>query len=70
MSDAKLPPQTSPTDTSNWDNKVFTAPVVKSVDKIIKNKQRREMILHGEERSKPKTPKNPDIVQKKKPKFY
>ena len=40
----KLPSQTSPTDTSNRGNKVFTTPAAKSVDKIIENKERREMI--------------------------
>ncbi len=65
MSDTKLPPQTSPTDTSNWDNKVFTTPVVKSVNKIIKNKERREMILNAPERKRQKYPKNPDIVRSK-----
>lgn len=66
MSDTKLPPQTSPTDTSNWDGKVFTTPVVKSVGKIIKNKERREMILNAPERKKQKYPKNPDMVSPKK----
>lgn len=66
MSDAKLPSQTSPTDTSNWDNKVFTAPVVSSVKRIIKNKERREMILNAPKSDRPKTPRNPDIQRKKK----
>lgn len=66
MSDTKLPPQTSPTDTSNWDNKVFTTPVVKSVDKIIKNKERREIILDSPERKRQKYHKNQDIVPSKK----
>lgn len=61
MSDTKLPPQTSPTDTSNWDKKVFTTPVVKSIDKIIKNKERREMILDAPERKRKRHPKNQDI---------
>lgn len=61
MSDVKLPPQTSPTDTSNWDDKVFTAPVVSSVKKIIKNKERREMILNAPERKRQRRLKNPDI---------
>lgn len=65
MSDTKLPPQTSPTDTSNWDNKVFTTPVVKSVDKIIKNKKRREMIPNAPERKRQRYPKNPDIAPSK-----
>lgn len=61
MSDVKLPPQTSATDTSNWDNKVFTAPVVSSVSKIIKNKERREMILNAPKPKRQKRSKNPDI---------
>lgn len=65
MSDTILPPQTSPTDTSNWDNKVFTTPVVKSVGKIIKNIERRQMILDSPERKKQKHPKNPDIAPSK-----
>jgi len=65
MSDTKLPPQTSPSDTSNWDNKVFNTPVVKSVGKLIKNKERREMILNAPERKRQKYPKNPDIVRSK-----
>ncbi len=66
MSDVKLPPQTSATDTSNWDNKVFTAPVVSSVSKIIKNKERREMILNAPEPKRQKRSKNPDIQRIKK----
>lgn len=56
MSNVKLPPQKSPTDTSNWDDKVFTAPVVNSVGKIIKNKERREMILNAPQRKRKKQP--------------
>lgn len=66
MSDNKLPPQTSPTDTSNWDNRGFTTPVVNSVGKIIKNKGRRELILNAPERKRQRTPKNPDIESIKK----
>lgn len=66
MSDTKLPPQTSPTDTSNWDNKVFNTPVVNSVGKIIKNKERRELILNAPERKKPRTTASPDIERSKK----
>ncbi|MBP6041856.1 hypothetical protein KA529_02460 [Candidatus Saccharibacteria bacterium] len=66
MSDTKLPPQTSPTDTSNWDNKVFNTPVVKSVGKLIKNKERREIILNAPESKRPRTPKNPDIERMRK----
>ena len=70
MSDTQLPPQTSPTDTSNWDNKVFTAPVVKSVDRIIKNKEQREMIPNGRKSDRPKRPKGLDIAPTKKRKIY
>ncbi len=66
MSNTKLPPQTSATDTSNWDDKVFTTPVVNSVGKIIKNKEKREMILNAPERKRRKYPKNPDILRSKK----
>lgn len=66
MSNTKLPPQTSATDTSNWDDKVFTSPKVTSVNKIIKNKARREMILNGPESKTPRTAKNPDIEYIKK----
>jgi hypothetical protein len=66
MSDVKLPPQQSATDTSNWDDKVFNAPAVSSINKIIKNKERREMILNAPERKKIKRPKNTDIVRSKK----
>ena len=66
MSDVKLPPQTSPTDTSNWDNKVFTTPVARSVDKIKKNKERREMILNAPKRKSQKRPKSIDITPTKK----
>ena len=67
MSDTKLPPQTSPTDTSNWDNKAFTTPVTNSVGKIIKNKARREMILNAPERKRQKQPtlKELDIEKSK-----
>ena len=66
MSDTKLPPQTSPTDTSNWDNKAFNTPVVSSVGNIIKNKERRELILNAPERKRQRAPKNPDIERTKK----
>jgi hypothetical protein len=65
MSDVKLPPQKSDTDTSNWDERVLTAPKVTSVNKIIKNKERREMILNSPERKRPKYHKNPDIIRSK-----
>jgi hypothetical protein len=54
MSNIELPPQKSPTDTSNWDNKVFTSPTVKSVDKVKKSVARREMILNAPERKRTK----------------
>lgn len=66
MSDTKLPPQTSPTDTSNWDSKAFNTPVVSSVGKIIKNKERRELILNAPESKRQRAPKNPDIERTKK----
>lgn len=66
MSDTKLPPQTSPSDTSNWDNRVFNTPVVSSVGKIIKNKERRELIPNAPERKRQRTPKNPEIERIKK----
>lgn len=66
MSDTKLPPQTSPTDTSNWDNRAFTTPVVNSVGRIIKNKERRELILNAPERKRQRIPKSPDIERIKK----
>lgn len=66
MSDTKLPPQTSPTDTSNWENRAFSTPVVSSVGKIIKNKERRELVLNAPERKRQRTPKNPDIERTKK----
>lgn len=56
MSDTKLPPQTSPTDTSNWEDRAFTTPVVNSVGKIIKNKERREIILNAPQRKRQKRP--------------
>ena len=65
MSDIELPHQKSDTDTTNWDNRVLTAPKVTSVNKIIKNKERREMILNSPERKKPKYRKNPDITRSK-----
>lgn len=56
MSNVELPPQKSPTDTSNWDDKVFTAPTVKSVDKIKKSIARREMIPNAPQRKHQKRP--------------
>lgn len=70
MSDVKLPPQTSPTDTSNWDNKVFTTPVINSVGKVKKSVERREMIPNGPKSASPKQRKNPDIVRINKRKIY
>lgn len=65
MSDVELPPQKSDTDTTNWDSRVLTAPKVTSVSKIIKNKERREMILNSPERKRSKYRKNPDITRAK-----
>lgn len=56
MSDVKLPPQTSATDTSNWDDKVFTTPKTQSVDRIIKNRERRKMMLNTPQRKRKKQP--------------
>lgn len=70
MSDIQLPPQTSPTDTSNWDNKVFTAPVVSSVSKVKKSVERREMIPNGGKPDSLGQPKNKDIERIKKRKIY
>lgn len=69
MSNIELPPQTSSTDTSNWDNKVFTAPVVSSVNRVRKSIERRQMIPHAPERKRQKRPKNLDILPSKKQKF-
>ncbi len=67
MSDTKLPPQESPTDTSNWDNRAFSAPKVTSVGKVKKSVERREMILNAPKSDSPRKPKNPDIERIKKP---
>lgn len=67
MSDTKLPPQESPTDTSNWDNRAFSAPKVTSVGKVKKSVERREMILNAPKSDIPRKPKNPDIEFIKKP---
>lgn len=56
MSNVELPPQKSPTDTSNWENKVFTSPKVKSVDKVKKSVARRDMILNAPQRKRKKQP--------------
>jgi hypothetical protein len=45
---------------------VFNTPVVMSVGKLIKNKERREMILNASERKRQKYPKNPEIAPSKK----
>ncbi|MFZ2125316.1 MAG: hypothetical protein WA087_00950 [Candidatus Saccharimonadales bacterium] len=66
MSEIKLPPQESPADTSNWDNRAFSAPKITSVDKVKKSIERRTMILNAPERKKQRTSKNPDIAHKKK----
>lgn len=56
MSNVELPPQKSPTDTSNWDDKVFTTPTANSVDKVKKSVARREMILNAPQRNRQKRP--------------
>lgn len=66
MSDTKLPPQTSPTDTSNWDNRAFSAPKVTSVSRVKKSIERRTMILEAPESKKRVAPKNLDIERIKK----
>ncbi len=66
MSDNKLPPQTSPTDTSNWDDKVFTTPVAKSVDDLKKQSEKREIMLNGPERKRTRRAPSPDIQPIKK----
>lgn len=66
MSNVELPPQKSPTDTSNWDDRAFSAPKVTSVGKVKKSVARREMVLNAPERKRRKYPKNPDIVRPKK----
>lgn len=54
MSDTKLPPQTSPTDTSNWDDRTFSTPVASSVNKVKRSVERREMILNAPQRKRQK----------------
>ena len=66
MSEVKLPPQTSDTDTSNWDDRVFSAPTVKSVSKVKKAIERRQMIPNAPKSSSPKKPKNTHIEIAKK----
>lgn len=67
MSDIKLPPQESPTDTSNWDDRTFSTPVASSVSKVKKSVERREMILNAPQRKLPKQPtfKERDIEKSK-----
>ncbi|OGL24185.1 hypothetical protein A2791_04800 [Candidatus Saccharibacteria bacterium RIFCSPHIGHO2_01_FULL_46_30] len=65
MSDIKLPPQESPTDTSNWDNRVFNTPVAGSVSKVKKSVQRREMILNAPQSKCQKRPKLKELDIKK-----
>jgi hypothetical protein len=66
MSEIKLPPQESPADTSNWDNRALSAPKITSVDKVKKSIERCTMILNAPERKRQRTPKNPDIERTKK----
>lgn len=56
MSDTKLPPQESPTDTSNWDDRTFSAPIASSVNRVKKSVERREMILNAPQRKRQKRP--------------
>ncbi len=56
MGNAELPPQKSPTDTSNWDDKVFATPTAKSVDKVKKSVARRELILNAPQRKRKEQP--------------
>ena len=67
MSDIKLPPQESPTDTSNWDDRVFSTPVVGSVSKVKKSVERREMILNAPQSKRQKQPKFKELsIEKSK----
>ena len=66
MSDIKLPPQTSPTDTSNWNNRAFSVSKVTSVSKVKKSIERRTMILEAPENKKRVAPENLDIERIKK----
>jgi hypothetical protein len=66
MSDTELPPQESPTDTSNWDNRSFSEPKITSVGKVKKSIERRTMILNAPKSDSPRKPKNPDIEHIKK----
>ena len=61
MSEINLPPQESPTDTSNWDNRAFSTPKITSVGKVKKSVERRTMILNAPERKRQRIPKNSDI---------
>lgn len=60
MSEAKLPPQASADDTSNWENKAFTTPVVKGDE--------RQVIFNGPERKR--RPKNKEPISKQGPKTH
>jgi hypothetical protein len=56
MSDIKLPPQESPTDTSNWDDRKFSTPIASSVNRVKKSVERRQVILNAPQRKRQKRP--------------
>ncbi len=56
MSNIKLPPQESSTDTSNWDDRTFSTPIASSVSQVKKSVERREMILNAPQRKRKKRP--------------
>lgn len=68
MSHIKLPPQESPTDTSNWDDKVFNTPMITSVGKVKKSVERRQLVLDSPERKRQKKTKNLSIERIEKTK--
>lgn len=61
MSNVQLPPQKSPTDTSNWDDRAFSAPIATSVGKVKKSIERRQMIPNARKRQKRTALKELDI---------
>lgn len=68
MSEIKLPPQESPTDTSNWEDRAFNTPMITSVGKVKKSVERRQLVLDSPRRKRQKNPKNPAIERIEKAK--
>lgn len=61
MSNTDLPPQKSPIDTSNWDDKTFSAPISKRIEKVSQRKMIADAVKPNKLDKKRKNEKTIDI---------